>query len=63
MTSNKKRIIVVLALLTMALVLSCAFVACNKVGTQDAKKTNLQLRSIHRAEAKLSPLRLRKGLQ
>ena len=32
MKSNKKRIIVVLAILTMALVLSCAFVACDKVG-------------------------------
>lgn len=32
MKSNKKRIIVVLAILTMALVLSCALVACdNKV--------------------------------
>ena len=33
MKSNKKRIIVVLAILTMALVLSCAFVACDKAGT------------------------------
>ena len=33
MKSNKKRIVVVLAILTMALVLSCAFVACDKAGT------------------------------
>lgn len=33
MKSNKKRIIVVLAILTMALVLSCALVACDKAGT------------------------------
>ena len=38
MKSNKKRIIVVLAILTMALVLSCAFVACDKKDTAD--KTN-----------------------
>ena len=35
MKSNKKRIIVVLAILTMALVLSCAFVACTKADTGD----------------------------
>ena len=33
MKSNKKRIVLVLAILTMALVLSCAFVACDKVDT------------------------------
>ena len=33
MKSNKKRILFVLAILTMALVLSCALVACDKVGT------------------------------
>ncbi len=33
MKSNKKRIIVVLAILTMAVILSCALVACNKVDT------------------------------
>ena len=33
MKSNKKRIIVVLAILTMAIVLSCALVACDKAGT------------------------------
>ena len=33
MKSNKKRILFVLAILTMALVLSCALVACDKAGT------------------------------
>ena len=33
MKSNKKRILFVLAFLTMALVLSCALVACDKAGT------------------------------
>lgn len=33
MKSNKKRIIVVLAILTMAILLSCALVACDKAGT------------------------------
>ena len=36
MKSNKKRIIVVLAILTMALVLLCALVACDKAGTEKA---------------------------
>ena len=40
MKSNKKRIIVVLAFLTMALVLSCALVACDKV---DADKTGTDI--------------------
>ena len=35
MKSNKKRIFVVLAILTMALVLSCALVACTKGDTSD----------------------------
>ena len=35
MKSNKKRFIVVLAILTMAILLSCAFVACDKVDTGD----------------------------
>ena len=38
MKSTKKRIIIVFAILTMALVLSCAFVACDKKDTAD--KTN-----------------------
>ena len=44
MKSNKKRIIVVLAILTMALVLSCALVACTKGDTGDrgANGTNGQ---------------------
>ena len=33
MKSNKKRILFVLAILTMAIVLSCALVACDKAGT------------------------------
>ena len=33
MKSNKKQIISILAVLTMAILLSCAFVACNKVDT------------------------------
>ena len=36
MKSNKKRIIFVLAILTMAILLSCAFVACDKAGTEKA---------------------------
>ena len=35
MKSNKKRILFVLAILTMAILLSCAFVACDKVDTGD----------------------------
>ncbi len=40
MKSNKKRIIFVLAILTMALVLSCALVACDKKGTGDKTNSN-----------------------
>ena len=40
MKSNKKRIIVVLAILTMALVLSFVFVACDKKGTGDKTNSN-----------------------
>ena len=40
MKSNKKRILLVLAILTMALVLSCALVACDKKGTADKPNSN-----------------------
>ena len=40
MKSNKKRILFVLAILTMALVLSCALVACDKKGTADKPNSN-----------------------
>ena len=40
MKSNKKRIIVVLAILTMALVLSFVFVACDKTDSQKPSNTN-----------------------
>ena len=40
MKSNKKRILFVLAILTMALVLSCAFVACDKKDTGDKPNSN-----------------------
>ena len=40
MKSTKKRIIFVFAILTMALVLSCAFVACDKKDTADKTNSN-----------------------
>ena len=40
MKSNNKRILFVLAILTMALVLSCAFVACDKKDTGDKPNSN-----------------------
>ena len=40
MKSNKKRILLVLAILTMAILLSCALVACDKTGSQKPSKTN-----------------------
>ena len=40
MKSNKKRIIIVFAILTMALVLSCALVACDKKDTGDKPNSN-----------------------
>ena len=61
MTSNKKRIIVVLALLTMALVLSCAFVACNKVGTQDAKKNEFTITFDTQGGSEVKPITIAEG--
>lgn len=40
MKSNKKRIVLVLAILTMAIVLSFVFVACDKTDSQKPSKTN-----------------------
>jgi len=40
MKSSKKRIIIVFAILTMAVVLSCALVACDKKGTTDKTNSN-----------------------
>ena len=61
MTSNKKRIIVVLALLTMALVLSCAFVACNKVGTQDAQKNEFTITFDTQGGSEVKPITIAEG--
>lgn len=61
MSSNKKRIIVVLALLTMALVLLCAFVACNKVGTQDAKKNEFTITFDTQGGSEVKPITIAEG--
>ena len=40
MKFKKQRIISIIAVVTMAIVLSCAFIACDKVGSQKPSKTN-----------------------
>ena len=61
MTSNKKRIIIVLAILTMALVLSCALVACNKTDTPDAPKNEFTITFDTQGGSEVKPLVLKEG--
>ena len=61
MKSNKKRIVVVLAILTMALVLSCAFVACTKAETQDAQKKEITISFDTQGGSEIAPITIRSG--
>ena len=61
MKSNKKRIIFVLAILTMALVLSCALVACNKTDTPDAPKKEFTITFDTQGGSEVKPLVLKEG--
>ena len=61
MKSNKKRILFVLAILTMALVLSCAFVACDKAGTPDAQKKEITISFDTQGGSKITPITIRSG--
>ena len=61
MKSNKKRIIVVLAILTMALVLSCALVACNKTDSPDAPKKEFTITFDTRGGSEVKPITIAEG--
>ena len=61
MKSNKKRIIVVLAILTMALVLSCALVACDKTDSPDAPKKEFTITFDTQGGSEIKPITIAEG--
>ncbi len=61
MKSNKKRILFVLAILTMALVLSCSLVACTKAETQDAQKKEITISFDTQGGSEITPITIRSG--
>ena len=61
MKSNKKRILFVLAILTMALVLSCALVACNKTDSPDAPKKEFTITFDTRGGSEVKPITIAEG--
>ena len=61
MKSTKKQIIVVFAILTMALVLSCAFVACNKIDTTDAPKKEFTITFDTQGGSEVKPVTIAEG--
>ena len=61
MKSNKKRILVVLAILTMALVLSCALVACTKADTPDAPKKEFTITFDTQGGSVVKPITIAEG--
>ncbi len=61
MKSNKKRIFVVLAILTMALVLSCALVACNKTDSPDAPKKEFTITFDTQGGSEVKPITIAEG--
>ena len=61
MKSNKKRILFVLAILTMALVLSCALVACNKTDSPDAPKKEFTITFDTQGGSEVKPITIAEG--
>ena len=61
MKSNKKRILFVLAILTMALVLSCALVACTKADSPDAPKKEFTITFDTRGGSEVKPITIAEG--
>ena len=61
MKSTKKQIIVGFAILTMALVLSCAFVACNKIDTTDAPKKEFTITFDTQGGSEVKPITIAEG--
>ena len=61
MKSTKKRIIIVFAILTMALVLSCALVACDKTDTTDAPKKEFTITFDTQGGSEVKPITIAEG--
>ena len=61
MKSNKKRILFVLAILTMAILLSCALVACNKTDTPDAPKKEFTITFDTQGGSEVKPITIAEG--
>ena len=61
MKSNKKRILFVIAILTMALVLSCALVACNKTDSPDAPKKEFTITFDTQGGSEVKPITIAEG--
>ena len=61
MKSNKKRILLVLAILTMAILLSCALVACTKADTPDAPKKEFTITFDTQGGSEIAPITIRSG--
>ena len=61
MKSTKKQIIIVFAILTMALVLSCAFVACDKTDTPDAPKKEFTITFDTQGGSEVKPITIAEG--
>lgn len=61
MKSNKKQIISILAVLTMALVLSCALVACNKTDSPDAPKKEFTITFDTQGGSEVKPITIAEG--
>ncbi len=61
MKSNKKRFVLILAILTMALVLSCALVACNKTDSPDAPKKEFTITFDTRGGSEVKPITIAEG--
>ena len=62
MKSTKKRIIIVFAILTMALVLSCAFVACNKTESDKTGTDKDVCEHVEATDVAVEPTCTEKGL-
>ena len=61
MKSTKKQIIIVFAILTMAIILSCAFVACDKTDTPDAPKKEFTITFDTQGGSEVKPITIAEG--
>ena len=61
MKSKKQRIISIIAVVTMAIVLSCVFVACNKTDTPDAPKKEFTITFDTQGGSEIKPITIAEG--